>query len=191
MSTFNKILINNIENYSISKEDYCQIITLLSELKEIENKRKKLQKEKIFLSNEVFFIQCKKTNKIYDSAEKELNSYINKIYNIDEIQLFEKSLETKKEILKIIQKYPSSTLSKSSILKYEKAIKQLIKKQKIIENEINESKKELLFLKNNIYRKRSIERYINNLTRFEIPKIKKKILKQQFYIDIFSKNKGR
>ena len=191
MTTFNKILIENIENDSISKEDYYKIINLLSEIKIINIKYKHLEKEKSYLIKELRYIKTKQSNQIYNKFEKELNSSINRIYNIEEIELFQKTLNLKKEIISIIKKYPSNTLSKSSVLKYKNELNRLINKKETIKNEINYNKNELNFCKNHLHKKQTLEQYINKLTRFYLPKTEKAILKQQFYIDIFSKNKGR
>lgn len=191
MTTFNKILIENIENDSISKEDYYKIINLLSEIKIINIKYKHLEKEKSYLIKELRYIKTKQANQIYNKFEKELNSSINRIYNIEEIELFQKTLNLKKEIISIIKKYPSNTLSKSSVLKYKNELNRLINKKETIKNEINYNKNELNFCKNHMHKKQTLEQYINKLTRFYLPKTEKEILKQQFYIDIFSKNKGR
>lgn len=191
MTTFNKILIENIENDSISKEDYYKIINLLSEIKIINIKYKHLEKEKSYLIKELRYIKTKQSNQIYNKIEKELNSSINRIYNIEEIELFQKTLNLKKEIISIIKKYPSNTLSKSSVLKYKNELNRLINKKETIKNEINYNKNELNFCKNHLHKKQTLEQYINKLTRFYLPKTEKEILKQQFYIDIFSKNKGR
>ncbi|MBP3615622.1 MAG: hypothetical protein J6J27_01795 [Alphaproteobacteria bacterium] len=191
MTTFNKILIENIENDSISKEDYYKIINLLSEIKIINIKYKHLEKEKSYLIKELQYIKTKQSNQIYNKFEKELNSSINRIYNIEEIELFQKTLNLKKEIISIIKKYPSNTLSKSSVLKYKNELNRLINKKETIKNEINYNKNELNFCKNHMHKKQTLEQYINKLTRFYLPKTEKEILKQQFYIDIFSKNKGR
>ena len=191
MTTFNKILIENIENDSISKEDYYKIINLLSEIKIINIKYKHLEKEKYYLIKELRYIKTKQSNQIYNKFEKELNSSINRIYNIEEIELFQKTLNLKKEIISIIKKYPSNTLSKSSVLKYKNELNRLINKKETIKNEINYNKNELNFCKNHLHKKQTLEQYINKLTRFYLPKTEKEILKQQFYIDIFSKNKGR
>lgn len=191
MTTFNKILIENIENDSISKEDYYKIINLLSEIKIINIKYKHLEKEKSYLIKELRYIKTKQSNQIYNKFEKELNSSINRIYNIEEIELFQKTLNLKKEIISIIKKYPSNTLSKSSVLKYKNELNRLIDKKETIKNEINYNKNELNFCKNHLHKKQTLEQYINKLTRFYLPKTEKEILKQQFYIDIFSKNKGR
>jgi hypothetical protein len=191
MTTFNKILIENIENDSISKEDYYKIINLLSEIKIINIKYKHLEKEKSYLIKELRYIKTKQSNQIYNKFEKELNSSINRIYNIEEIELFQKTLNLKKEIISIIKKYPSNTLSKSSVLKYKNELNRLINKKETIKNEINYNKNELNFCKNHMHKKQTLEQYINKLTRFYLPKTEKEILKQQFYIDIFSKNKGR
>ena len=191
MTTFNKILIENIENDSISKEDYYKIINLLSEIKIINIKYKHLEKEKSYLIKELRYIKTKQSNQIYNKIEKELNSSINRIYNIEEIELFQKTLNLKKEIISIIKKYPSNTLSKSSVLKYKNELNRLINKKETIKNEINYNKNELNFCKNHMHKKQTLEQYINKLTRFYLPKTEKEILKQQFYIDIFSKNKGR
>ncbi len=191
MTTFNKILIENIENDSISKEDYYKIINLLSEIKIINIKYKHLEKEKSYLIKELRYIKTKQSNQIYNKFEKELNSSINRIYNIEEIELFQKTLNLKKEIISIIKKYPSNTLSKSSVLKYKNELNRLINKKETIKNEINYNKNELNFCKNHLHKKQTLEQYINKLTRFYLPKTEKEILKQQFYIDIFSKNKGR
>ena len=191
MTTFNKILIENIENDSISKEDYYKIINLLSEIKIINIKYKHLEKEKSYLIKELRYIKTKQSNQIYNKIEKELNSSINRIYNIEEIELFQKTLNLKKEIISIIKKYPSNTLSKSSVLKYKNELNRLINKKETIKNEINYNKNELNFCKNYLHKKQTLEQYINKLTRFYLPKTEKEILKQQFYIDIFSKNKGR
>ncbi|MBQ8660520.1 MAG: hypothetical protein IJ473_02985 [Alphaproteobacteria bacterium] len=191
MTTFNKILIENIENDSISKEDYYKITNLLSEIKIINIKYKHLEKEKSYLIKELRYIKTKQSNQIYNKFEKELNSSINRIYNIEEIELFQKTLNLKKEIISIIKKYPSNTLSKSSVLKYKNELNRLINKKETIKNEINYNKNELNFCKNHMHKKQTLEQYINKLTRFYLPKTEKEILKQQFYIDIFSKNKGR
>lgn len=191
MTTFNKILIENIENDIISKEDYYKIINLLSEIKIINIKYKHLEKEKSYLIKELRYIKTKQSNQIYNKFEKELNSSINRIYNIEEIELFQKTLNLKKEIISIIKKYPSNTLSKSSVLKYKNELNRLINKKETIKNEINYNKNELNFCKNHMHKKQTLEQYINKLTRFYLPKTEKEILKQQFYIDIFSKNKGR
>ena len=191
MTTFNKILIENIENDSISKEDYYKITNLLSEIKIINIKYKHLEKEKSYLIKELRYIKTKQSNQIYNKFEKELNSSINMIYNIEEIELFQKTLNLKKEIISIIKKYPSNTLSKSSVLKYKNELNRLINKKETIKNEINYNKNELNFCKNHMHKKQTLEQYINKLTRFYLPKTEKEILKQQFYIDIFSKNKGR
>ena len=105
--------------------------------------------------------------------------------------MFQKTLNLKKEIISIIKKYPSNTLSKSSVLKYKNELNRLISKKETIKNEINYNKNELNFCKNHMHKKQTLEQYINKLTRFYLPKTEKEILKQQFYIDIFSKNKGR
>ena len=191
MTTFNKILIENIENDSISKEDYYKIINFLFEIKIINIKYKHLEKEKSYLIKELRYIKTKQSNQIYNKFEKELNSSINRIYNIEEIELFQKNLNLKKEIISIIKKYPSNTLSKSSVLKYKNELNRLINKKETIKNEINYNKNELNFCKNHLHKKQTLEQYINKLTRFYLPKTEKEILKQQFYIDIFSKNKGR
>ena len=134
MTTFNKILIENIENDSISKEDYYKIINLLSEIKIINIKYKHLEKEKSYLIKELRYIKTKQSNQIYNKFEKELNSSINRIYNIEEIELFQKTLNLKKEIISIIKKYPSNTISKSSVLKYKNELNRLINKKETIKS---------------------------------------------------------
>ncbi len=191
MTTFNKKLINCIENDTISKEDYYKILTYLSIIKETQNKYINLEKEKLYLTNEILFIQSKDNNQIYYSTKKELNDSINRIYNIDEIELFKKLLNTKKEIYRIVQKYTNLQQSKSSIKKYLKNIQYLNNKKSKIENEIKENKESLLILKKQSHKKTNLEHYNNKLIRFQLPQIEKEILKQEFYIDIFSKNKGR
>ena len=190
MSTFNKNLINSIESDSISKEDYYKILTLLSIIKTNKSKLNELEKEKQYLINELLFIQNKKQNQIYYFAQKELNDSINRICIKYEIEIFKKFLTTQKEIFKIIQKYPSLQQSKSSVQKYKKRLKYLNSQREQIKNEIKENQNELRILKNHFYQKQTLERYTNNLIRFALPKIEKEILKQKFYIDLFTK-KGR
>ncbi|MBR4316906.1 MAG: hypothetical protein IKP65_08105, partial [Alphaproteobacteria bacterium] len=117
MTTFNKILINCIENDIISKDDYYKILTLLSEIKDNEIKLKKLRQEEKYLNNELIFLKSKYTLS-QNSAQKEINSSLNRLYNIEEIELFQKSLNAKKEIFKTIKKYQLPQRIKSSVKKY-------------------------------------------------------------------------
>ena len=191
MTTFNKILINSIENDTISKDDYYKILTLLSEIKDNKNKSKELEKEKLYLINELLFIKSKDSKQIYYFAQKELNDSLNYLYNTKEIELFKKLLNAQKGIFEILQKYSPPQQSKSSIKKYTKHLQYLNNKKAQIEDEIQKNKNELRIIKTHFHKKQTLERYNNNLIRFALPHTKKEILKQKLYIEIFTKNKGR
>lgn len=190
MTTFNKILINCIENDIISKDDYYKILTLLSEIKNNEIKLKKLRQEEKYLNNELIFLKSKYTLS-QNSAQKEINSSLNRLYNIEEIELFQKSLNAKKEIFKTIKKYQLPQRIKSSVKKYLNHLEYLTNKKEKLEQEIQKNQDDLRILKNRFHKKQTLEHYNNNLIRFELPKMKKEILKQEFYIELFTKNKGR
>ena len=191
MTTFNKILINSIENDSISKEDYYKIIELLAKFRSNEKKYINLKKEKDFLLSELHFIRTRKHNILYSNVEKEINYSLNKIFSMDEINIYKDSLNIKKEIFQIIIKYQPQYNLKSNNKKFEKYLKFLEAKKIKIKKEIDFGKEELSFLKKDNIKKNKHELYLNYISRYKLPQVEKEILKQQFYIDNFSKTKTK
>ena len=181
MTTFNKILIENIDKNTISKENILQILDALNTICENEKLIDKLKIERQHLENELFFIKSKNFN----SEKVEMNNEINVTVS-NELEFFKENLFLKEKIYKILIKV-NPQLSKSSVTKYIKKLGYLNNKKVRKEREIFNCKEEIKFLKNNQKIKSNTESYLNNLERKILPQIEKEILTQQFYINLFSK----
>lgn len=196
MTTFNKILLENIENNTILKEDLLEILKLLNTISSNQKHINNIKKEKQNLEKDVFFIKncynnSPKYQNIYTSNINEINNEIDKILLIDSINILKSNYLLKQQIYKIMAKYNKNNLIKSSTTKYKKKLESLnIKKEKIL-NEIKNTEFDIKFLKVNTKTKNDMENYINTLKRKNLFQIEKEIAKQNFYISIFDKNKGR
>ncbi len=190
MTTFNKILLSNMENQTISKENYYKILNLLAIIKENRLKENELNKEKQNLLKDLSFIKSLHDRYLHDSIKNEIMNNINLICNKTEIDLYQSTLSAKQKIFEIIPSI-APQYTKSSTSKYNKQMKKLLKEKEKIEKEIKYNKNELRFLKGNTIQNQIFENYINNLIQKKLPKIKKEILKQKYYAELFSQIKGR
>ena len=178
MKSFNKMLYETIKNLNISKKDYIQLLTLLHDLINIGKEKEKLEIEIQKLKRELWFISSQNQREY----AKSLNFTLDEKYNGKKIDLIKRELFTREQIFHIISQNEKIQDLKSSIIKPTKNIKSLNHELELRLNEIKKLNEDLIFYNPVDLEKNNIKNYINRVKRTELPKIKEKILIEEYKI---------